>query len=308
MSKNHLKSIRSTQGNPNPAESNIFAQEIKKKFNKPEKLYLPCDNLSGKIFEKNPKSDVSYELSEKNNVQTAFKISNLHEPLTLFDKGVLSVCLSEQAAENEFTTIRRIYQLMGGSHTLTAELKNSISSSLDKLAQVQIEIDMQESQKLYHADEYSFKGSILPCERLTAKFRGQIVKETIHFLGKSPLQKVAELKKQIITCDLALLDILNFKNNEFNFRLKFYLLERILFTKGSCDPKRKKRVKKLQPIILFDTLFEKLNIPADIERWKQQDIRNSIKKIMDYFKAQNLISDWRFEKKFDKFYSIEFQY
>ena len=275
-----------------------------KNLNRPEKFYLPIDLLSRKIFDTNLENDYPCELADK----TILKISNLRDPLNSFDKLVLFVCLSEQAAENEFTTIRRIYQLMGGSHTLTAELKNSISSSLDKLAQVQIEIGMQESQKLYHADEYSFKGAILPCERLTAKFRGQIVKETIHFLGKSPLQKVAELKKQIITCDLALLDILNFKNNEFNFRLKFYLLERILFAKGSCDPKRKKRVKKLQPIILFDTLFEKLNIPADIERWKQQDIRNSIKKIMDYFKAQNLISDWRFEKKFDKFYSIEFQY
>ena len=260
-----------------------------KNLNRPEKFYLPIDLLSRKIFDTNLENDYPCELADK----TILKISNLRDPLNSFDKLVLFVCLSEQAAENEFTTIRRIYQLMGGSHTLTAELKNSISSSLDKLAQVQIEIGMQESQKL---------------ERLTAKFRGQIVKETIHFLGKSPLQKVAELKKQFITCDLNLLNISAFHNSEFNFRLKFYLLERVLTTKGSHDPKRKKRVKKLQPIILFDTLYDKLKIPADIDRGKKRDIRNSIKKVMDHFKAQNLISDWRFEKKLDKFYSIEFQY
>ena len=243
--------------------------------------------------------------------------------ITAYDELVFDICVSEQLKGNEHTTPAVIHRAMGGSKTnFTAKEKDKILHSIQKLSTTWIEFDCSQCfEKFGYNDgkSYQYNGNLLPSEfikAIKATVNGQTDSAVIHFLRKTPLLDVAMFKGQIITCDTKLLDVPNIKNTDLILGMKGYLLRRVLQIVGSHKPHKKhfagkkkggeskfKTVTKLQPIILFETLFEQCGL-ADATKRQQQQARETIKKILDHFKAENLISDWLFEKKNGKFFSI----
>lgn len=254
-------------------------------------------------------------------IKTIVTFESFKGPLNQFDKLVFCVAISEQNAGNDVFTIRRLFKKMGGSHTLTAEMKKYIADSVEKLACTRVEINLTAvNDKFHYTDkqEVIFKNYLLPCIATEVKINGQVTDGAYKILGDPPLFQVAELKKQFTTQPIELLDVQKLHNSELVMKLKFFLLERISAIIGSHKKhkshivgKKKdggnvyKRTTKLQKIITFEDVFEQCEL-SDADKWQKQDVRNVIKKVLDHFKAENFISDWHFEKKNGAFYSIIF--
>ena len=291
-------------------------------FNPTNNLIILLDKVFRNIF--NPSKDKKIRNiteDKKCDIKTIATFETLKGSLNQFDKLVFCAAISEQRAGNKYFSIRRLWRKMGGSHTLTAEMRNLISDSVEKLACTRVEINMTAiNDKLHYIDEEEviFRNYLLPCKSVEVKINGQIIEGAYQILDDSPLFKTAKLKKQFTEQPIELLDIPKLRNSELVMKLKFFMLERITAIIGSHKKhkahivgKQKgggfifKRATKLQKIITFEDIFEQCELANATKRQKQQ-ARESIEKILEHFKAKNLISEWHFEKENGKFYSIHF--
>ena len=286
-------------------------------------LARPIDKMSQVILRsdlrKNPRRNIIESKSPRIVTPLKIELEKVSEKFQLspFDVEVFQACIAEQAAENEITTLTRLYHFMGGGrHILTAETKNRIHESLTKLSFIRLDFDMSEVCERYGYNggvAFKYSGSLLPFESIRAEVNGRIVEGAIHFLTTSPLLRVAQIKSQLVTADKKLLDVPHLKNTENVIGLKGYLLERILKIKGSFGkPKgihngKKKTVKPLQKIILFDTLRDDLNL-QNLTKSQWQDLRQAVTKILEHFKSENLIAIFELKKVGKKFHSIAFDW
>ena len=280
------------------------------------------DKLSNVVFDVDSDDVEGILENRKSNIITPIKLTLPKDdngndiPLSPADKLILSAALSEQDASNFFTTYSRIFHAIGGGQKLSKapKIKEVIAESLRKLRVTHLKVDLTalaEQSKQYKnsmPEEIKNKknileGVLLPSETLTTTINGKIIDGTIHFLGKSILLKIAEMKKQIARCEQPLLDV-PIHTTEQTLCLKGYLLERILKIKGNHDEKRNKRVRKLSNSILFDTIYKKCGLDASDTR-RTTEYRKSISLILDHFIHRDFIKAYRFIKKNGKFYSIE---
>ena len=274
-------------------------------------LKVVVDNLNKKVFDKKipAKKTLKDTLTEsrKKKVSSTFTITNHSEndaELTEFDRAVLSVCIAEQAKGNQYTTANIIFHQLGGGRNLTDKMRNEILNSLEKLSKIRVEIDMGESaeKKMYSLKdtkaskdgEVVFRGYLLPTESITATVNGQTT-DAIKFLSKGIIYGIANLKNQIETCPLNLLNA-PIRATPRNIAVNHYLLRRTLEIKGSKNG-------KLRSVILFQDLYEKCGISSDNKRAKQQ-MRETATAILNFFVEQGVIKSFRFEKKDGEFYSI----
>ena len=294
-----------------------------------KQLTITTDKLKKRIF------DVTDDSTERNVIEDKKTMTitplDIHfsddfkgaNSITAYDELVFDICLSEQFKGNEFTTPAVIHRAMGGSKTnFTAKEKEKILQSVRKLATTYIDFDVTDICKKFgynNGEDYKYSGYLLPAEYITKTINGQVDTAVIHFLRKSPLLDVAMFKGQFITCDVSLLDVPNIRNTEIILSLKGYLLRRILQIVGSHKPHKKhfdgkqkggkisfRQSKKLEKTILLETLFEQCGL-ADAPKNRKAEYRNAITKIMNHFKEQNLISEWRFDKVNGKFRAIFFE-
>ena len=292
------------------------------KLNPAPTITIPLDKIFRNVFNPSKDKKVRHIIEDKlNQIKSVVTFETLKGSLNQFDKLVFCASISEFRAGNNFFTIRRLYQRMGGSHTLTAEMRNLISDSVEKLACTRVEINMTAiNDKLHYIDEEKviFRNYLLPCKSVEVKINGQIIEGAYQILDDSPLFKTAKLKKQFTEQPIELLDIPKLRNSELVMKLKFFMLERITAIIGSHKKhkahivgKQKgggfifKRATKLQKIITFEDIFEQCEL-ANATKRQQQQARETIEKTLVHFKAKNLISEWHFEKKNGKFYSIHF--
>ena len=94
------------------------------------------------------------------------------------------------------------------------------------------------------------------------------------------------------------------RTSHLTIQLTSYLFERISNIKGSRKQKNK-RVTKLHKIITFEKIFYHCGLSAATKR-QQQQARENIEKILNFFVEQGFIKQWSFQKKHNKFYSIHF--
>ena len=294
-----------------------------------KKFVIVSDKLTNNIFNANRKNSVEIDLVEDDfaNIVTpvnltlsdAFPKNNLNA----FDHLIFDACVSEQEKGNEFTTPAIIYRAIGGEKDrISPTAQQKILDSVKKLATTWISFDCSaicEKRGYNDGRGYEYNGSLLPVEFVIATVNGQINTVAFHFLRSSPLLDVAKMKGQFITCDSSLLKLPYLKNTERVLSIKGYLFRRVKQIIGSHQKRKGHRIgskgkkpvfmfnRKLQKSILFDTLFQLCEL-VDSNKWQQQDIRTIITKVMEHFKANNLISEWHFEKKNRKFYSIAFDW
>lgn len=301
-----------------------MTEKEKVRFKTTNDLFILLDKEFRNVFNPEKFGKENYNVS-KNAARTIANIMHFEGKkckFNQFDKLVFCAAVSDQLAGNKNFTIRRLWRLMGGGHTLTAAMREAISESIEKLACTRVTIDASaENEKYKYSDKEKviFKNYLLPCKSIEYELNGEIIDGFYEFTDKSPVFLVAELEKQFTKQPLSLLNVPKLRNSALVMKLKFCLLERITAIVGSQQKHKAhvvgkdssgklifKRAKKLHKIITFDSIFEQCEL-KDAEEWKKQDARNVMKKILDHFKEKNLITEWTFEKKDGEYYSIHFE-
>ena len=299
------------------------SQEIVK-LNPAQSLFIPLDKVFKNAFKTTVDKKIRHIIEDKrhgNKIITNVKFECFKGNLNQFDKFIFCAAMSEFRAGNDVFSIRRLWQKMGGSHTLTAEMKNKIAESIEKLRCTLVEINMTDANDEFHycdKKEVIFKNYLLPCKSVEVKINGQTVDGAFHILDKSPLMEATELKKQFTEQPIELLDVPKLHNSELVLKLKFFLLERITAIIGSHKKHKSHRVGRtkdgkpiykraieLRKIITFEDIFEQCDL-SDAPVNRKAEYRAVIAKILDHFKAKNYISEWHFEKKNGSFYSLHF--
>ena len=293
-------------------------------LNPTNELTILLDKVFKNVFTPTRDKKIRHVIEDKRKkIKTVVTFETFKGNLNQLDKFVFCAAISEQRAGNNIFSIRRLWQKMGGSHTLTAEMKKSIAASIEKLACTRVEINMTDiNDKIHYTKKKDviFRNYLLPCKAVEIGINGQLVEGAYQILDDSPLFEVAELKGQFTEQSLELLDVLKLHNSELVLKLKFFLLERTTAIIGSHKKhkahivgKKKgggyiyKRATKLQKIITFEDIFDQCELSDATKRQKQQ-ARETITKILEHFKDKNFISEWHFEKKNGAFYSIHFEY
>lgn len=234
---------------------------------------------------------------------------------TEFDYAVLDACLNEKKHGNSYTTVNRIFHILGGGQNLTPKMRAAILDSLERLAGVRLHICInQDSMKKgvipkdqqcrFHKDRYGedfiFNGYLLPTESATATINGKTV-DAIHLLNGGALLNNAAARHQFASADVILLQP-PIRCTEKTIATNHYLLRRSKEIIGSNDPSRK-HVKKLQRIITFDDLYRHIGI-SNGTRKQKQDARKTSLKILDFFVECKLLKGYSIENKNGYPYSI----
>lgn len=300
------------------------------KFKNFNDLIFPIDKFSNFLFAANvPTFDNLIEdkhLNIKSPVKIIFPKDNFGNivNLTPTDKLILIVLISAQLAGNEYISYAQLFHLLGGGENYknAKKIQNIIDNALWKFRCTDVTIDLTDisyARKKYSAklkipynakdkdrQKIVWRGVLLPNEVITASVNGIVTDGVIHFLGKSIIFDIADLKDQIARADLKLISSISIRTTETTLTLTGYLLERILKIKGSNDESQK-HVTRLNNSISFNTIFKECGISAETRKqcW---DARQNALKILDSFKAQNFISDYELIKTTDGDFSIEISF
>ena len=301
------------------ALKNVYFRPTKTRVEINDKATKNYFNLSAKDYDALINRHKKINIIEKRNhkkygtIKTPTSISNVEgysnvNPLTEFDRAVLSVLISEQLAGNKYTTPAIIYRaLVGKVGENIAPSKNQIAAilaSVEKLMFTKFDADTAKSfeqLKYPKGDEIRLrKSTMLPACLVDAKINGQIIKDVIYFDREAPLYLIADAKNQIIRYDSNLLDVPNMNNTPLIITIKNYVIRRI------CEIKLHKQ---LAPTLTFDDIFQKCRIDNASPKVKF-DARNIISKFLEHLKAQNFIDSFDIikSKHGKKFHSITFTF
>lgn len=242
-------------------------------------------------------------------ILTAYRILNasgyvIQRPFREFDRDVLSVCISEQAAGNWCTTINIIYRGLTGkvgrgdaepSKDQRAAILDSVKLLMSRTIQYNAS-DLCEALGYNNRQPIKANDLILPAwyiEHSTANGKDSAV---IFFERECPLLKLARAKKQILTYDASLLDIPRQQNTKMNIELKNYAIRRVLEVSAH---------KQMQPILTFNDIFSKCHIDNANHKAKL-DARRSLIRIFEYLKERKIIRSFSLSKVGNTFNSVKF--
>lgn len=222
--------------------------------------------------------------------------------LTPFDKAVHNAIASLWVAGhqegknlNEYLTPRMIFQILAGntseSREIGPELRKAILGSIDKMRNTEITIDNSAEAKKFGYEKFICQSSLLPSERIEGiTLNGNEVIDCIHILKKPPLFAYADIKNQVGSVEIKMLNV-PIKNTLGNIELKEYLLQRILSIKNSKS--------SLSPTIKYSTVYEYMKITAPNSKAlakKKEKIRKNIITLLDAWKSANFIKSYAEEK------------
>ena len=240
-------------------------------------------DISSRKTKKEILSMVSLDFSDR-----AIQITGRKE-LTPYDREVHDALVTLYIdGENDYITPQMIYRAMTGNKDakLNPKQQETISNSLNKLMYSRLVIKASKEEcQAYGFDKFTYEGTVIQGEKVTATVNGVSVIEVYHLLKEPVLYTYAAKKDQIGRLDIKLLNSPVNKNEE-NITLQSYLYRRILAIKASG---------KLSPTIVYDTVFKQLDIQAASDgalRKKKLIVRNTVKKILDYWKQQGFITGY----------------
>ena len=295
---------------------------FKTKLKKINEFIVPIDKLSSVIFDTDKEGIDGIVENRHLDILTPFSLNLLKDNngndilLDPLDKLIIIVAISEQLAGNDVITFSRLFHDIGGGDKLIHApiIQAVLVDRISKLRRTEISVDLTELLAKFknyaetlgvnpnHNGKIILTGALLPSETISAVINGKIIEGAIHFLASPIIFIIANMKNQIARFNPDLLDV-PIKTTEQTLKLKFYLLERILKIKGSHDPKRNKRVRKLNNSILFETIYRQCGL-ADATRRQKQEARKNITQILDHFVSQNFIKNYEIVKQDSSFFSI----
>lgn len=257
----------------------------------------------------------TFHVIEKHNykkhgdIRTAYQILNaagyqVLRPFTMFDRAVLSVCISEWLQGNRHTTPGIIYRALTGKINKGTDAmphKDQRAAILDSIRLLMNRIIIYNTAELcellgYNDGQPITKNDVLLpawfAETTTVNGNNATV---IFFDRECPLLEIAQAKKQIISYDATLLDVPNQNNTPMNIELKNYSMLRI----------QESITHRLVPIITFEDLFNKCRIENAALKTKM-DARNTVVKFLEHLKIKGVIKSFELTKKGNTFHAIKF--
>ena len=211
------------------------------------------------------------------------------EPLHFF---ILNICNSAIIEGTKTLTVDNIFRRLTGSHNrsriATKNWRDIITSCLIDLCSTHTTIDISDIAskcKNYRIDEKIIKGRMLEATiKQNCKTRCGESATIITFSGQlSPLYRAAAAKNnRIITYPDYLLDVPIKALSLNSILMRNYLLWRIqnVIQHGQ------------QSSILFDTVFETLNITFEVKQRRNEAISH-IKKMFEHWQKCSLIQNWQ---------------
>lgn len=214
------------------------------------------------------------------------------KPLTPFHRELLFTAISAYEQGYRVLTFNMTTRALTGDPRAIQGKKfyEAIKMGFDKLLFTRIKIDLSPLLEAFPKYGKRYTGTtelvspLLPGRYFETQINGQKTL-AIELLGSSPIMTVANLKRQVISYDTAILNIPNQNNTETVVVIKNYLLRRI----SLMPPKG-----RLNKSILFETLLRECGL-ADADRFKKRDVRKTIGEVLEHFKAENVIRDFEFE-------------
>lgn len=206
-----------------------------------------------------------------------------------FDRAVFNACYSLQAAGNLVTTTDILFAHMTGKDGRgkpSQEMRRKIKDSIIKMSRCWVRIDME---RVNSAFGYKDPKTIREGQLLYAKFEetrvnGKTTKDAVIFLDKSPLIQVAEVKKQILSYPMELLDV-PISASEESIIVREELLRRMQ-TILNHDT---------EPSILFESLLEPVGYNNMRKEEKLRE-RKKVCKMLDAWKEKGLFNDYTIKK------------
>ena len=280
-------------------------------------MVVPVDKLSNQLFDGNITDDGLTALRvsrKKSNKEVTAVVSIDYEglngveikgkrELSDYDREVHNAITSLYVeGENEYITANMIFHTITGNEKSGASDKQAeaISNSITKLMFSHLFIDNKEEAAAYKVDHFRYDASLLPAERVTVTLNNNVV-ECIHLFREPPLYSYADTKKQVGRMDIKLLNTPVNKNEEV-IVIQSYLYRRILAMKGSSH---------LSPTVLYDTIYKKINIEAASDgalRKKKNKVRDTVRKILDFWKAEKFIKGYSENKKGQEIVSVTIRF
>lgn len=197
--------------------------------------------------------------------------------LASYDKRVYTAISNLWMAGNEIISLSQIYHAMGNTSRPPREEIRKINNSITKMRIAHIIVDNTKEHEVNNKCKiFKYDSSLLLFDRITATINGVITDAAIRVRGTPPLMEFALGRKQVSTCDPAMLQS-PIKQTDANLRLEDYLLRRIMHMKNNSRTTRK---------ILFSTLFESCEITTKMQRHRAPD---KITALLDHYKKNGFI-------------------
>lgn len=224
------------------------------------------------------------------------------------DELILNSIYSFYRSGNILFTSRNILQHIFGNvpDHFQSELVNIIEQHLDEIKYMRISMDLKDNLgndatlnvfgEKYHPialDESLLDVSILKMK--SAKNSKIVLVYRINRL--SPIFRYSEKLKQITSWKTALMKV-PVRRTMQNALLCSYMLTKISLVKNFGNRYKNNG-------ILFKTIHEDLNLDVG-DRHKIKNIRDNLRKMLDYWLKIELIRSYKFEKKGQQFYKISF--
>lgn len=246
------------------------------------------DGIKGGVIEKKKHGKA------RQDVITTYKITNAEDydysdPLSEFERAVLSVCAANFDVGNKDVSIGIIFRgLTGKKGSNAIPYPNqfaAIESSILKLMSTIIEINDTETIKAFgYSDRTAgIVSTILPAHYdKTTTLNGQNIL-TVHFDRESPLMTLAKERKQILTFDSELFNVPYQQNTVMNITLKFYVMCRV--------QEIKLHRRSLRPILTIHDIFEKARIVNASNKTKL-DARDTVKVFLEHLKSRGVFKNY----------------
>lgn len=252
----------------------------------PDDFVSMIDNLTRKAFNNELNGNTPEEVKTGYKVKTLAMV-NVNElqpkddvPFTVTDKKIHSAVASLYDAGNEYITANMIYKVYTGNDeaTLPPNQEEEIRRTLAKM-KAWVWLDFTEEAESFGYDEGFYEGAIIPYEVVTVKLNGHM-RSSYHILEKPIFFRLASNRHQLRNVPIELLDVPNLKKTTEVTNLIHYLIERI------APMRSRKKTKRLKNKILYQTIFDELQITAESESVlnnKKLKIRQDTRAILQHF-------------------------
>jgi len=224
-------------------------------------------------------------------------ISN-EERITPYDREIHNAVASLAAEGNEYISTSMIFQLLSGNtsderNKMSEETRKKIIRSVEKMSATRITVNASAEVKAGMIAKATYVNYLIPSKRVEIILNGQLVKDCIQLLDSLPLFDYASKKNQIASIDIKMLDA-PIQNSPENITLKGYLLRRIM-----AISKSKYKKNNMNNVIRYDTIYQYLKVQAPNQnalKVKRKQIRDKVKKLLDFWKKEKLIKNYKEEK------------
>ena len=188
-----------------------------------------------------------------------------------------------------------IFQLLSGNtsderNKMSEETRKKILRSVEKMSATRITVNASAEVEAGMIAKATYINYLIPSKRVEIILNGQLIKDCIQLLDSLPLFYYANKKNQIASVDIKMLDA-PIQNSAENIALK---LRRIM-----AISKSKYQKNNMNNVIRYDTIYQYLKIQAPNQNAlnvKHKQIRDKVKKLLDFWKKEKLIKNYKEEK------------